>query len=99
MRFKYLKDPLFVACLILYVLNRVILKPYLPNWFSVGYLNDVICLPFWIPIMLLAMRKVGLRTSDDAPSAGELLIPLILWSWMFEVWLPGTRFFKGLAVP
>lgn len=98
MRFRYLTDPLFLFCLVLYFANRWILKPYLPNEFSRGYFNDVICLPFWVPIMLFGMRKMGLRADDAAPSASELLIPLMLWSWIFEIWLPRTAMFRGLAI-
>jgi hypothetical protein len=98
MRFKYLKDPLFVFCFVLYFVNRWIFKPYLPNEFFRDHLNDMICIPFWIPIMLFSMRKVGLRDNDGTPSGGELLIPLILWSWVFEVWLPRTSAFQGLAI-
>jgi hypothetical protein len=97
MRFRYLKDPLFLFCFFLYFINRWILKPYLPNEFSRGYLNDVICIPFWVPIMLYLMRKVRLRKDDAPPRASEILIPLILWSWVFEDYLPFVPFFKHLA--
>jgi hypothetical protein len=93
----YLKDPLFLVCLVLYFANRWSLKPFLPNEFSRCYLNDVICLPFWLPIMLFLMRKTGLRRVDTAPGGGELLIPLLLWSWAFELFLPGLDFFRGLS--
>jgi hypothetical protein len=97
MRFRYLKDPLFLFCVALYFVNRWGLKPYLPNEFSRSYLNDVICLPFWIPIMLFIMRRIGLRRNDAPPTAGELLIPLLIWSWLFEIYLPAVPFFKRLA--
>lgn len=97
MRFRYLKDPLFVFCVTLYFINRCVLKPYFPNWFSMGYLNDVICIPFWVPIMLWFMKKARLRNDDGPPTGSEILIPLIIWSWVFEAYLPFTSFFKHLA--
>ena len=97
MRFRYLKDPLFLFCFFLYFINRWILKPYFPNDFSRDSLNDVICIPFWVPIMLFLMRKVRLRKDDAPPRASEILIPLILWSWVFEDYLPFVPFFKRLA--
>jgi hypothetical protein len=97
MRYRYLKDPLFLFCLVLYFTNRWIIKPYFPNEFSAAYLNDVICLPFWVPIMLFLMRKLGLRNQDRPPKASELLIPLLVWSWTFEVYLPSLHFFKRWA--
>jgi hypothetical protein len=97
MPFRYLKDPLFLVCLALYFANRWVLKPFFPNEFSNCYLNDVICLPFWVPIMLFLMRRTGLRTNDEAPSGMEMIIPLLLWSCIFELFLPRLAFFKGLA--
>jgi hypothetical protein len=97
MRFRYLKDPLFVFCVILYFVNRWLLKPYLPNSFSRDSLNDVICIPFWVPIMLFLMKKTHLRKEDGPPTASEILIPLIMWSWVFEAYLPFTPFFRRMA--
>jgi len=97
MRFRYLKDPLFLFCVALYFLNRLVLKPHFSNAFLQCYLNDVICIPFWIPIMLFIMKALDLRKSDDLPTAFEILIPLILWSWVFEAYLPFTSMFKHLA--
>jgi hypothetical protein len=94
MRFAYLKDPLFLFCVCLYFVNRWIAKPYLPNPFSSNYLNDVICIPFWVPIMLFMMRKLRLRNCDRPPELSEILIPLLIWSWAFEIFLPHTAYFK-----
>ena len=97
MPFRYLTDPLFVFCLALYAANRWVLKPYFPNEFSQSYLNDLICLPFWIPIMLWTMKCLGLRRTHTPPSGGELIVPLLVWSWLFEVYLPGLDSFKELT--
>ena len=97
MRFLYLKDPLFIFCVALYFVNRWVLKPYLPNEFSKSFLNDVICIPFWVPIMLFGMRKLKLRQDDLPPQGYEILIPLFIWSWVFEIYLPSVPFFKHLA--
>src|SRR5262245_508018 len=94
MRFSYLKDPLFLFSVSAYFANRWILKPYAPNSFSLNYLNDLICIPFWVPIMLFTMRKLRLRSEDDPPRASEVLVPLFMWSWIFEVLLPRMSFFK-----
>ncbi len=101
MPFRYLTDPLFVFCLALYAANRWILKPYFPNEFSQSYLNDLICLPFWIPIMLWTMKCLGLRKTHTPPSGGELIVPLLVWSWLFEVYLPGLTRSKSspLLIP
>ena len=48
--------------------------------------------------MLFIMRRIRLRADDLPPRASELLIPLLLWSWVFEMYLPATRMFRGLAI-
>jgi hypothetical protein len=96
-RFQYLRDPVFVLCLLLYFVNRWVWKPLLPGEFFHNYLNDVICIPFWVPIMLWLMRKIGIRTDDDPPQWHEILIPLLMWSFLFEVWLPRVSPFRLLA--
>ena len=97
MQFRYLKDPLFLFCFVSYFANRWIVKPYFPNSFSRDSLNDVICIPFWVPIMLFMMRRAGLRRDDLPPKGSEILIPLIIWSWFFEAYLPFVPAFKHLA--
>lgn len=95
--FAYLADPLFVGCLAAYALNRWVLKPLVPNAFSQGYFNDLICIPFWVPLMLAGLRTLGLRRDAGPPRAPEILIPLVVWSATFEVVLPGIDVFEGVA--
>lgn len=98
MRFRYLRDPLFLGCLALYFLNRWLLKPYAPLSFFRDHLNDLICIPFWVPIMLWGMRRLGLRANDRPPQWHEILVPLLLWSYLFEVLLPGLGPFRHRAI-
>ena len=39
MRFGYMHDPLFLACVVLYALNRLVLKPHLATPFLHEHLN------------------------------------------------------------
>ncbi len=98
MAYRYLRDPLFVFCFALYFANRWLFKPWLPNTFSQCYLNDLICIPFWVPIMLYLMRRFHLRLNDAPPQSYEILIPLLLWSFLFELLLPSTSLFQGRAI-
>ena len=91
MRFLYLRDPLFLLCVVTYFVNRLVLKSIWKEGFVHEHLNDLICVPFWVPIMLFAQRRLGLRDSDCRPRPGELIIPLIIWSWVFEIILPQTN--------
>ncbi len=88
MRFRYLTDRLFLVCVAAYFVNRFVLKAIWKSGFVHEHLNDLICIPFWVPIMLFAQRKLGLRDTDGPPSPGEIVIPLVIWSWAFEIVLP-----------
>src|SRR4051794_23942385 len=89
--FRYIFDPMFVASLVVYALNRFALRPRLSTPFLHQHLNDLLCIPFWLPIMLFVQRKLGLRGAGDVPPrGGEIVIALMWWSWMFELWLPNT---------
>ena len=99
MKYRYLRDPLFLLCAFTYIVNRWLLKPFMPNTFSQCYLNDLICIPFWVPIMVFGMRHLGFRDNDLPPTSCEIVVPLILWSAVFEIWLPCFGLFKGLAIP
>jgi hypothetical protein len=92
--FRYLRDPLFLACVAIYAINRLILKQIWETGFVHEHLNDLICIPFWVPIMLWGERRLGLRRDDGPPDAIEIIVPLLLWSWVFELILPETEFFR-----
>ena len=97
MRFRYLLDPLFLISTALFLLNKLLLRPHLDNAFLSGHLNDCICIPLWVPVLVALMRVTGLRRHDRPPEAHEILIPLLVWSWVFEVVLPQTPLFAGIA--
>ena len=99
MAFRYLLDPLFLICVGMYVVNRWGIEPWMAGSFFTNHLNDLICIPFCVPIMLFLLRRLRLRPDDDPPQACEIVLPLILWSVAFEVWLPTFPVFHRLATP
>lgn len=94
MHFRYLLDPLFLSCVLLYFVNRLILKSIWQTGFVHEHLNDLICIPFWVPIMLWVERHLRLRRDDSPPDVIEVIIPLLIWSWVFEIILPRTEMFS-----
>lgn len=99
MAFGYLRDPLFLACLLVYGANRMLEDWGMSPPVFRSYLNDVICIPFWLPLMLWAEHKLGLRPHDDPPYAYEIVIPLVFLAAVFEVILPSLPAWRGLTVP
>lgn len=98
MPFLYLRDPLFLLCVATYFVNRLVLKKMWTSGFVHEHLNDLICIPFWVPIMLFVQRHFGLRAHNGRPKASELVIPLVIWSWVFEIILPRTALFGHRCV-
>jgi hypothetical protein len=47
-RFGYLRDPLFLVCLVTYFVNRLVLKSVWKDGFVHEHFNDLICVPFWV---------------------------------------------------
>ncbi len=98
MNFLYLKDPLFLCSFVLYFLNRYGFERFLEIDFFSSYVNDLICIPFWVPIMLYIQQKIGLRVDNSPPKYYEIIIPVITWSWIFEVFLPRNPVIGDLAI-
>lgn len=93
--FRYLRDPLFLACVALYFVNRFVIRRVVDSGFAHEHFNDLMCIPFWVPIMLWLQKSVGLRPVATVPSASEVFIPLVVWSLVFEFWLPTTIAFAA----
>ncbi len=91
MHFKYLKDPLFLCCFCLYWINFWLEQFDASPRLLQSYLNDVICIPFWIPIMLWGQKQLGIRDHDSPPENLEIVIPLLMWAVLFEVVIPASH--------
>jgi hypothetical protein len=91
-RFRYLRDPVFLTAVALYLLNRFAIKPYTGNTndFFHCWLNDLVCIPFWLPLILRLRRALGLREHDAPPTVNELVALCALWSLVFEFVVPAT---------
>lgn len=102
MPFRYLRDPLFIFCVVLYFINRLILKPLITigdfATFCYSYLNDLICIPLWVTIIVWILYTMGVRKSEEYPQGAEILLPVVVWAWFFELFLPRTASFRNLAV-
>ena len=92
-RFRYLLDPVFLAAVALYACNRWLVKPsaFGEVEFFHSYLNDLLCLPFWLPPVLLSYRLLGLRKHDSPPTSSELALHFVVWSVVFEAVGPRLR--------
>lgn len=86
--FRYLRDPLFLFAVAMFVANRFILEKIWSSGFVHNHVNDLLCVAFLVPVMLTLMKCCGLRRFDGPPRTAEIVIPILLWSLFFEVLLP-----------
>jgi len=85
MRFRYLRDPLFLLAVVLYIANRWWWKPVFGGFFLRGYFNDLLLIPAALPPILWLHHKAGWRGHDLPPSVGEITLHLVMWSIIAEV--------------
>jgi len=79
-KFRYAADPLCIAAVAIYVIQRWIFShPALRGWVS-----DFLFLPAAIPIFLWMERKLGLRMHDRKPSLAEVGGLFLVWSLAAE---------------
>ena len=99
--FSYITDPLCVGALLVYATNRWLFRPYgISGEFGRSYLNDVLCLPLLLPMILYAQRRLGVRRHDGAPRLWEVLQHWGVFSVVFELVLPSfPRWFASTADP
>ncbi len=98
MRFLYLRDPLFLASFMLYWSNRFVFKQCSGIRFFHNHFNDLICIPFFVPIVLFIARACRIRPHDHPPQVYEIYLSLIVWSIMFELWFPSLPFWSQWVV-
>lgn len=90
--FRYWGDPVFLATLGVYLLNREWIKPNLHTYspFFHGHLNDCLLVPVALPIYLLAYRWLGLRPDNAPPRFWEIGLHLVVWIYFFKWFGPVT---------
>jgi hypothetical protein len=82
--FLYLADRLCCAALLLYCLNRYLLKPHFKWPFLHNHFNDLLLIPVALPVVLWIQRFVRLRDSDDFPTWQEMIFHWAVWSLICE---------------
>lgn len=96
--FRYVLDPLCIAALMAYALNRWFLHPH----FLRGWFNDFLLIPAAMPPFLWIERQIGLRRHDRPPDANEIAFLVVVWSIACEGIAPlfitrATRDWKDVA--
>ena len=91
MTFRFHRDPLFLLGCAAYALNRLLLKPHLPDPFLQGHFNDLWLIPCALPLLLALHRWLGWR-DDRPPTLAEVTSHLLLWSVLFEALGPRLIF-------
>ena len=87
-----LRDALWLASVALFILNNWWIKPNFAGWFWHSSLNDILCLPVWMPVCVWILTQFKLRHRQP-PRPLEIAVCLLFWSVVFEIVLPRTEVF------
>ena len=88
-RFRYTLDPICIGSMVIYAIGRWYLRPHhIGGAFTKDYLNDVLCLPLFTPIILQFQKFLGLREHDLPPRLWEILQHWLVFSVIFEGIIP-----------
>jgi len=79
-RFRYLLDPLCLAAIAAYALNRWAIPAADKGPFLQGYFSDLLLIPAALPLMLWLQRRLRLRAGAGSPNGREILFHLLVWS-------------------
>ncbi len=98
--FGYWRDPVFLAGLALYVINRGLIKPHLHPYspFFHGHFDDALTVPVALPLYLLVYRWIGLRPDDASPRWWEVLLHVAIWCVFFK-WFGPHYLHRSVADP
>lgn len=99
-RFRYLRDPVFLVSLGVYLVNRALIKPNLHAYspFFHGHLDDCLLVPVALPVFLWIYRALGLRPDNAPPRWWEIALHLLVWSLFFK-WFGPTVLHHSVADP
>jgi len=91
MHFRYLRDPLFLLAVALYVANRWWWQSEFGGFFLNGYFNDLLLIPAALPPILWLHSRLGWRSHHAPPSIVEIACHLGLWTLIAELFGPYLR--------
>lgn len=94
-----MRDPVFVVALLLCLTTRFALKPLIDHWFVHEYLNDMLCLPLFLPVILQVQAWLRIRPREAMPTLLEVLHNGIVFTAVFELLLPRLTMFDSVADP
>jgi len=99
-RFGYWRDPLFLAGLAIYLVNRLLIKPSLQHYSSFfhGHLDDTLTVPVALPVYLFVYRLIGFRPDDEPPRWWEVGLHVAVWMVFFE-WFGPVILHRGVYDP
>jgi hypothetical protein len=86
--FLYWRDGLFLFSVLIYLVNKLVFKAIFAGGFCHAYVNDLLCISFNLPPILWLLRRIGIRKHDRPPGGSEIMVAVVAFSLVFEVWLP-----------
>ncbi|MFD2999819.1 magnesium citrate secondary transporter [Pontibacter toksunensis] len=84
---KSLQHPLFLICLLLFCLNRMLELGQVFLWPLYAYLDDLLCLPLTLSL-ILAVQRAYFRNQSIAIPVKHIFFAVAAYAVCFELLLP-----------
>lgn len=84
---KSLQHPLFIICILLFCLNRALEQAQLYVWPLYAYLDDLLCLPLTLGLILAVQRSYFQNQNMTIP-VRHIVFAVAAFSVCFELLLP-----------
>lgn len=79
---------MFISLLIIFVLNQIVGQTPLRLLFIRSYLDDLLCFPIVLTIVILAHRNLRPNNREYVLPVSHIILSVFLFSLLFEVVLP-----------
>lgn len=87
---KSLQHPLFIICILLFCLNRALEQAQVYIWPLYAYLDDLLCMPLTLGLILAVQRAYFQNQSMTIP-VRHIILAVAAFSVCFELLLPLYR--------
>ncbi|RDV14363.1 hypothetical protein DXT99_14660 [Pontibacter diazotrophicus] len=84
---KSLQHPLFIICILLFCLNRALEQAQLYVWPLYAYLDDLLCLPLTLGL-ILTVQRVYFQNQTIVIPVRHIVFAVAAFSVCFELLLP-----------
>lgn len=87
-RFRYARDPVCLAAVVAYAVNRWVVPGTFKGVFLRDYFDDALLIPAALPLVLWLHQKLKWRPAEARPTWAEIVMHWAVWSVAAELVAP-----------